>query len=162
MHLQRLIYISETVDPTTDVIQDIKQKSLKNNVKSNITGILCFNADYYIQVLEGGRAAVSDLFNKIHNDQRHKKLHLIECSAIKKRAYPKWDMKFVPLSMAGRELILKYSPQDYFDPYIMEGQNLTKFCEEMAELDLEGQSKLVKNKMSVAKKSNRSTKLNNS
>lgn len=146
MYLQRLIYISETDNPTTDVIQEIERQSVKNNSKVNITGILLFNADCYVQVLEGGRAAVSDLFNKIHNDSRHKRLEMVECSKIPHRSYAQWAMKFVPLSMAGRELIMKYSPKDYLDPYEMEGRKLIHFCEEMAALDIENHHKEDDNK----------------
>lgn len=140
MYLQRLIYISETNNPTTDVIQEIEKQSIRNNGKCNITGILLFNADCYVQVLEGGRAAVSDMFNKIHNDSRHKRLEMVECSNIPYRSYARWAMKFVPLSMAGKELIMKYSPKDYFDPYEMEGRKLIDFCEEMSSFDIEGQN----------------------
>lgn len=135
MYLQRLIYVSENRKPCKDEIIKIQKQSISNNAKNNITGLLCFNADYYVQVLEGSRNSISETFLKIYNDKRHQKIELIECKSISLRSFESWAMKFVPLSRLGRELILKYSTSDNFDPKKMESTRLIEFCKDVAMLD---------------------------
>ena len=36
-----------------------------------MTGVLCFSGEIFLQVLEGGRAQVSKLYNRIAADPRH-------------------------------------------------------------------------------------------
>ncbi|MCM2350479.1 MAG: BLUF domain-containing protein [Bacteriovoracaceae bacterium] len=48
----------------------------KNNLKADITGMLFFGNDYFVQCLEGGRDVVSKLFGKISSDKRHSEFTL--------------------------------------------------------------------------------------
>ena len=70
--LVRLMYASRAV-PAVDQEEliAILKKSKVNNAKSGVTGALCFSEGVFIQVLEGGRTAVSKLYNRIASDARH-------------------------------------------------------------------------------------------
>ena len=59
--LVRLLYASRAVDPSPDVIEDILAQSRQFNPSCGITGILCYGGGIFLQALEGGRMAVSDL-----------------------------------------------------------------------------------------------------
>jgi hypothetical protein len=50
---------------TAAVVDSILEQSRRNNPKAGITGILCFSDDLFVQVLEGGRDDVCELYNTI-------------------------------------------------------------------------------------------------
>ena len=67
--LVRLLYASHSAKPVTqDVIESILEQSRKHNPRLGITGILCQSGDIFMQVLEGGRAPVNQLYNHIGRD----------------------------------------------------------------------------------------------
>ena len=70
--LVRLMYVSRASDSVNqNELVAILKKSKANNVGIGVTGVLCFSAGIFLQVLEGGRSAVSALYNKIATDPRH-------------------------------------------------------------------------------------------
>ena len=69
--LVRLLYASRaTVPLDAGVLDSIMRQSRANNPKLGVTGILCYSGDLFIQVLEGGRDEVCDLYNTIVRDDR--------------------------------------------------------------------------------------------
>ena len=69
--LVRLLYASRAVDTTPDAIEAILSQSRQYNPGSGITGILCYGGGIFLQAIEGGRNAVSDLYGHIQKDARH-------------------------------------------------------------------------------------------
>ena len=72
MFLVRLIYaskISSGFGP--EDIENILQSARTYNVKTNVTGMLCFSNEYFLQCLEGSRTAVNNTYQQILNDKRH-------------------------------------------------------------------------------------------
>lgn len=64
--LVRCLYASRPIEPLSGPFLDsILQQSRKNNPALGITGLLCVSKDLFIQVIEGGRDEVCDLFNAI-------------------------------------------------------------------------------------------------
>lgn len=130
MTLVRLIYASKLQDaPAADgsVLAKIHEASQKNNLKANITGILFFGDDYFVQCLEGGREVVSKLFAKIGNDKRHSDIILLSYDEIAERSFADWSMKFVLLTDSNKEIIKKYSITDDFNPYLMSADSAYRF-----------------------------------
>lgn len=74
-----LLYISE-LSPATPAtsIAEILTQARKVNKLNGITGLLLFDGEHFIQVLEGGREDVLETMNRIESDHRHcgvKRLH---------------------------------------------------------------------------------------
>ena len=70
--LVRCLYASRPLEPLSGAfVNSILEQSRKNNPALGITGLLCVSEDLFIQVIEGGRDEVCDLFNAIVRDQRH-------------------------------------------------------------------------------------------
>ena len=69
---------------TTDVLGAILKRSKENNPSVGVTGVLCFcsTANLFLQVLEGGRMAVSALYNRIAQDARHRDVALLSYEEI--------------------------------------------------------------------------------
>jgi hypothetical protein len=123
--LVRLMYASraaESVD--ADTLATILRQSKENNPRSGVTGVLCFcsNARVFLQVLEGGRGAVSSVYNRIARDARHAEVVLLSYEEIGERSFSSWSMGQVNMSRLNPALVLKYSENAVLDPYAVSGQ----------------------------------------
>lgn len=92
MPLARIIYYSSANPAVPPDLRQLLAVSQKNNLRNDITGFLFFNSTYFLQVLEGERAAVNALYRLISTDNRHTNLVLIGASDIVERAFPAWLM----------------------------------------------------------------------
>jgi len=120
--LVRLLYASRSVQPlTAEIVEAILQRSRKNNPVHGITGLLCHNADVFMQVLEGGRSAVNRLYATLAADPRHRELILLDYAEIQERRFAGWTMGQVNLHKLNPSLLLKYAERPVLDPYEMSG-----------------------------------------
>lgn len=79
---------------TQDALHDILAKSREKNARLDITGVLLFENDEFVQLLEGPRQAVCDLYYKaIAGDDRHHP-HVCWEFEIEARNFPDWTMGF--------------------------------------------------------------------
>jgi len=83
--LVRLLYASRAVDPRPEIIESILSQSRQFNPTSGITGILCYGGGIFLQAIEGGRSAVSELYGHIQKDPRHKNVELLHYEEITER-----------------------------------------------------------------------------
>ena len=115
--LVRLLYASRIVGQiTADVVESIMEQSRRHNGPAGITGILCFSDDQFIQVLEGGRNQVCEMYNTIVRDQRHREIRILHYEEIAERRFANWTMGQVNLARTNPTLLLKYSETAVFDP----------------------------------------------
>lgn len=120
--LVRLLYVSRVVDTSTDMIETILTKSRSHNPSSGITGILCYGGGIFLQAIEGGRSAVSELYRIIQNDVRHKDVELLHFEEITERRFSGWTMGQVNLTKINTSILLKYSERPELDPYAVSGK----------------------------------------
>jgi hypothetical protein len=109
----------------------ILKKSKANNPKAGITGALCFSEGIFIQVLEGGRAAVNKLYNRIARDDRHNDVVLLNYDEIEERCFAGWSMGQVNMSRLNPAVLLKYSECARLDPYGVSGKVSMALFEEL-------------------------------
>ena len=81
-----------------------------------MTGVLCFSEGLFLQLLEGGRLPVSQLYNRIANDPRHRDVMLLSYEEIGERKFAGWSMGQVNLSHLNASLLLKYSGDRFARP----------------------------------------------
>ena len=121
--LVRLMYASRAAaDLKPEALSAILKKSTAGNPKHGITGVLCFSGEVFLQVLEGGRNAVSALYNEISQDPRHHDVALLSYEEIGDRSFSHWSMGQVNMSRLNPALVLKYSEGTQLDPYAVSGQ----------------------------------------
>jgi len=104
----RLNYISSfSTALSNDEIIRIANKSVENNKRDGITGVLfCFNGIFY-QILEGDEDKVSECYNRILKDSRHTNIFCLEIEEnIKERIYEGWHMNTVRLEDADDPMII--------------------------------------------------------
>lgn len=115
-------------------IKGILREARAHNTAAGLTGMLCFGDGQFLQVLEGGRSAVSRIYNKIILDSRHTDAEVLESCAISARDFPKWSMKLVAIEgTARRALLPPESPN--FDPRSMTGPRAMDFLRALVELE---------------------------
>ncbi|TAG27678.1 MAG: BLUF domain-containing protein [Burkholderiales bacterium] len=130
--LVRLLYVSRLADPSKpEVIDGILSDSRKHNPELGITGILCYGAGIFLQAIEGGRGQVSELYNHICKDKRHKDVVLLDFQEIQERRFGGWTMGQVNLAKLNTSIVLKYSEKAELDPYAVSGKVSLALLEEL-------------------------------
>ena len=134
MHLVRLIYAStKTPSFKPSDIEDILESARKFNTQNDVTGMLCFNRNFFLQCIEGGRTAVNMTYQKILKDPRHDHVVILGYEEIIYRDFNQWSMAYVPEQMVTDDINLRYSKSKTFDPYSMNGESATLMMLEMSE-----------------------------
>jgi Sensors of blue-light using FAD len=129
--LVRLLYASRAVDPASTAIDDILARSRQYNPVSGITGILCYGGGIFLQALEGGRMAVSELYGHIQRDVRHKEVVLLHYEEITERRFGGWTMGQVNMAKINTNILLKYAEKPELDPYAVSGKVSLALLEEL-------------------------------
>ena len=128
----RCLYASRAAAPLKPaVIEGILEQSRTQNPPRGITGILCYSGDVFIQVLEGGRDEVCELFNAIVRDDRHLNVRILVFEEISERRFGGWTMGQVNVARVNPSLLLKYSETTTLDPYAMSGSAAMALLEEL-------------------------------
>lgn len=130
--LVRLLYASRSAEALTpEVVDGILNASRKVNPAHGITGLLCYSGDIFMQVLEGGRDAVNELYNTISRDPRHRDVVLLQYEEITERRFAGWTMGQVNLCRVNPSILLKYSERPVLDPYAVSGKVSIALLEEL-------------------------------
>ena len=129
--LVRLLYASRAVDNHATAIQEILEAARQHNQASGITGILVYGGGIFMQAIEGGRQAISDLYGTIQRDRRHKDVVLLHYEEIAERRFGGWTMGQVNLSKINHSILLKYSEKPELDPYAVSGKVSFALLEEL-------------------------------
>ena len=112
---------------------DILAKSRTNNPRLGVTGLLCVSEGLCIQVREGGRDEVNDLYNKIVMDERHQQVRLLVYEEIRERRFGNWTMGQVNIAKINPSLLLKYFRRVELDPFDCSGQSTLALLAELVD-----------------------------
>jgi hypothetical protein len=129
--LVRLLYASRAVDISPDAIETILSQSRLHNPECGITGILCYGGGIFLQAIEGGRMAVSELYGHIQRDPRHKDVVLLHYEEISERRFGGWTMGQVNMSKINASILLKYAEKPELNPYSVSGLVSLALLEEL-------------------------------
>jgi Sensors of blue-light using FAD len=132
--LVRLMYASRAAEPVRpELLAAILRAATRHNGAAGVTGLLCHTDAVFLQVLEGGRAAVSALYNRIACDPRHRDVTLLSYEEIGERSFAGWSMGRVDMTRLNPALVLKYSETVALDPYAMPGRIALMLLNELVE-----------------------------
>ena len=129
--LVRLLYASRAVDKNPEAIEAILAQSRQFNPASGITGILCYGGGIFLQAIEGGRNAISELYGHIQKDARHKDVVLLHYEEITERRFGGWTMGQVNMEKINSSILLKYAEKPELDPYSTSGEVSMALLEEL-------------------------------
>jgi hypothetical protein len=79
-------------------IQEIMRKAEKFNGENEITGCLLLYNRRFIQILEGEKEIIENLYSKIKLDKKHSNVNLLGTNETSIRIFPKWVMAFKEIS----------------------------------------------------------------
>lgn len=102
--LFRLIYVS-TATPglTEEDMEQILNVSQSNNEERYITGYLVHNGPSFMQLIEGPRAEIEEIFSRIVADIRHSGVVRILAEKAEHRAFPRWSMNYFRVDKPGQK-----------------------------------------------------------
>ena len=105
--MKRIMYISSATRPLSpEEIEEIAQKSVANNARDGVTGVLLSAQEFFFQILEGEPFKVDEVFQRIRKDPRHQDVLILKVEhEIKERLFGQWSMKTVRLDANGDLLI---------------------------------------------------------
>lgn len=130
--LVQLLYASRAAsEVTNEMAEAILEVSRARNPGLGITGVLCHGGDVFMQVLEGGRTPVNDLYNRIVRDARHEQVMLLHYREVPERRFGSWTMGQVRLDRINTSLLLKYSERPVLDPFSVPGSASMALLEEL-------------------------------
>jgi len=97
-----LIYLSSSVKPMNhDQLSTLLQQCRDNNHNNGVTGMLLYQNGTFMQMLEGDKQVVLDLYDDITKDDRHTGFHKVLAGDIKERNFEDWSMGFFNMDKAG-------------------------------------------------------------
>ena len=129
--LVRLLYASRAVDASPAAIEGILATARQHNAEQGVTGILIYGGGVFMQALEGGRRAISDLYGSIQRDARHKDVVLLHYEEITQRQFGGWTMGLVDVARVNASVLLKYSERPQLDPYAVSGRASMALMEDL-------------------------------
>lgn len=114
--LYHLIYISKTrLDWSQQQLIQLLNTSWSNNKKKNISGMLVYLGDRFVQLLEGEKEDVLNTFQNIQLDPRHKEISVLLEGTSENRIFSNWSMGFKSVDYEEFENITGFrDPAAYF------------------------------------------------
>lgn len=91
----RLVYVSTAIEKFSEAqLQQILSVSRENNAKLNVTGVLLYDDGNILQVLEGEKNTLRQLYGKITQDHRHYGCIILQDTPSETRSFENWSMGF--------------------------------------------------------------------
>lgn len=119
MPLIQLIYTSSAMrDMSQADLEEILAKSVSNNTRDGLTGMLLYHDGSFMQAIEGEEAVVMATFHRIQRDPRHGQVFMIEQRDIAERSFSRFTMGFRKLAASDLSNHPGYAPffSRSFDP----------------------------------------------
>jgi hypothetical protein len=115
--LYRLTYEShaslpEHPDARLAALHDILKSARRRNIRCGVSGVLLYNQKAFFQTLEGNKAEVEQVFERIVHDTRHTDVKVLERKFVRSRIFHSWSMAYVefPADATWSEQIVEELP----------------------------------------------------
>ena len=79
---------------TLEDLDQILETAMSFNQKRNITGCLIYHQQSFVQILEGDKNDILEIYEKIKADERHRNVTLLWDNHTQKRFFEEWSMAF--------------------------------------------------------------------
>lgn len=133
MNLTRLVYYSQRNPSESLEVENLIATCKRNNGRMNVSGLLHYNGDHFLQVIEGGRVEVSALYHRIARDTRHTNIILLSCSEVRERMFAEWSMGLHQgMDERTRQIYLRYFATDDINPEAVNVESLLDVLQDLA------------------------------
>ena len=127
-----LIYVSTAeVSMDYEKVMDILQVSWRHNHNSDISGMLIYDDNYFVQLLQGPIHTVDTLYEKISNDTRHNSIELIGSELLARKDVNGWGMGLINNQKIVDDLYQKYNIKHSKGLYESEYSELKSLLKEL-------------------------------
>ena len=117
--LVHLSYCSHAQSPVEQTELDlILQASQRNNQRDDITGLLTYSGEVFVQFLEGPPESIQRLMDRLQGDPRHRDIIILSKGSDHERIFPGWDMELVTHQEAHQVLRDALSEANSYDKVI--------------------------------------------
>lgn len=111
--LVSVVYTSTASRPFRQTaLEHLLETCRRRNAEHDVTGMLLYRGDRFIQVLEGPRNIVSSLIETIRRDSRHHDLRVLLDDSVSRRRFADWTMGYQAFRDADRS-----TPPGYRDSF---------------------------------------------
>ena len=91
----QLCYVSTAASlMTREGLTDILETSRRKNVQRGITGMLVYKDMSFLQILEGNEGDVQEIYHRILEDPRHRRIKILFENEVMHREFGEWAMGF--------------------------------------------------------------------
>lgn len=138
--IHQLIYYSRNTVPGGDRamltnLRDIVSASQRNNSRDGVTGFLIFDKTWFIQILEGNLAQVSETYNRIARDPRHMNATVTDARNVSARSFPNWTMGGAMRTPEVEEVYLQHGIGSTIDPIRLKGGQIIALALDLQAFD---------------------------
>lgn len=108
MPLHRAIYVSDAVGEAATsllILAEILGASDRNNRREGLTGVLMRHGGRFLQAIEGRRADVDRLMDRLRADPRHENVRLLSDQGVSDRLFREWPMTLAEMTPAAARLL---------------------------------------------------------
>lgn len=96
--MHHIIYLSQATVPFEEVhLEQLLAQARAFNAQHDVTGILLYGNEQFMQLLEGEEATVRALYTHISQDPRHHDVTTYDDKPVARRSFADWRMAFQPL-----------------------------------------------------------------
>ena len=111
--LIHVVYASvATATFSEPALRELLERARSNNAALDVTGILLLVDNSFFQVLEGAAGPVTDLYQRISRDKRHRQVVKLIQEPIAKRDFQEWSMGLA--RVASHQLAKQPGFSDFF------------------------------------------------
>lgn len=132
MTICTLIYSSRLSADPAGIVESILDAAQRNNPSLGLTGALVFDHRSFVQLLEGRRATVTDMFLRIAADPRHADLRIIRVDDTPKRRFPEWSMHHAAMRGKGLASVRAFMPDLEFEPADLTSEGAMALFDDLA------------------------------
>jgi len=120
--LSQLVYVSNRKETCSkEEIKKILDSCKRNNPSLNITGVLLYSDDKFIQLVEGDSNEINALYERIKTDERHQNCVMIYNAPISEKTFPSWHMgsKKIDLGKLSFETNISEADEKFFNEVLL-------------------------------------------
>jgi Sensors of blue-light using FAD len=128
-----LIYRSRLAsDLNLPEVYAIMKEARQRNDAMSVTGVLLFNTQYFLQLIEGPKESIEALYPRIEKDRRHQNVECLVKRAITERSWANWSMALVMPTADNQHILKRYSASGIFSPIDLTAKTASQLLTDLA------------------------------
>ncbi|MEE4191946.1 MAG: BLUF domain-containing protein [Halieaceae bacterium] len=100
---------TQTAPMGTAGLIELLNEARQFNIEHDISGLLLHRDDSFLQVIEGRKGDVLELYRRIQEDPRHERVETLFEDYIEEREFSDWQMGFIELGGVDMSLLPGFS-----------------------------------------------------